>query len=397
MNYEILIPEKTICKPGALREIGAIIAQGRAAQDHAGQHYSEKVFIVTSSFLTDYAEKAVASLEAAGYASKVGNCVDAEPDVATIDNLTAEAGNFGAGIVVGIGGGSVLDTSKAVALMLGNEGSVRKYLMDERVFGMFEKRGVYSVCVPTTAGTGSEATPCSVIKNLEAKIKPNMLHQFLLADLAVLDPELLLSLPKPLVASTGFDALTHAVESYVSLWSNPITKMYSTMAIKLVGGSLERFVDSDDLEAAGALLAGSNLAGTAMNAATGMAHGIGQAVGAVYGIAHGHAMAVLLPISMELNLDYATKAYAEVAAALGVEESGGPEKKVALKGIAEVRRLAAAVGVRQNLQELGVTGEERFSEVLQSVHDTIKEPYCNPRPLNDELVMTALRKALDRR
>lgn len=389
MNYEILIPERTICRPGVLREIGTIMTQ-----DRAGQQFSEKVFIVTSSYLTAYVESAVASLEAAGYTTKVGSYVDVEPEVATVDDLTAEAREFGAGIVVGIGGGSVLDTSKAVALMLGNEGSVRKFLMDERAFGMFEKRGVYSVCVPTTAGTGSEASPCSVIKNLEAKVKPNMLHQFLLADLALLDPELLLSLPKPLVAATGFDALTHAVESYVSLWSNPVTRMYSMMAIKLVSGNLEKFVASDDLEAAGALLAGSNLAGTAMNAATGMAHGIGQAVGAVYGIAHGDAMAILLPISMELNLDYAEKAYAEVATALGVESSGRPDREVALEGIAEVRRLAAAVGVKQSLRELGVASEERFPEVLQSVHDTIKEPYCNPRPLDDDLVMTALKKAL---
>ncbi|NLC53889.1 MAG: iron-containing alcohol dehydrogenase [Firmicutes bacterium] len=389
MNYEILIPERTICRPGALREIGTIMTQ-----DRAGQLFSEKVFIVTSSFLTAYVDSAVASLEAEGYITKVGSYVDVEPEVATIDDLTAEAREFGAGIVVGSGGGSVLDTSKAVALMLGNEGSVRKFLMDERAFGMFEKRGVYSVCVPTTAGTGSEASPCSVIKNLEAKVKPNMLHQFLLADLALLDPELLLSLPKPLVASTGFDALTHAVESYVSLWSNPITRMYSMMAIKLVSGNLEKFVTADDLAAAGALLAGSNLAGTAMNAATGMAHGIGQAVGAVYGIAHGDAMAILLPISMELNLDHAEKAYAEVATALGVEAAGRPDREVALEGIAEVRRLAAAVGVKQSLRQLGVTSKERFPEVLQSVHDTIKEPYCNPRPLSDDLVMAALEKAL---
>lgn len=383
MNYEILIPQKTICRPGAINEIGSLI-----------ERRSEKVFIITSSFLTAYADKAIVSLKANGYSVRVAKYVDSEPDIAVVDSLTADARAYGAGIIIGIGGGSVLDTSKAVALMLGNEGSVRKFLMDERAFGMFEKRGVYSVCVATTAGTGSEASPCSVIKNIEAKVKPNMLHQFLIADLAILDPELLLSLPKPIAASTGFDALTHAIESYVSLWSNPITRMYSTMAIKLISSNLEKLVKSDDIEAASAMMAGSNLAGTAMNAATGMAHGIGQPIGAIYGIGHGDAMAILLPISMELNLDYAVEAYADVAVALGIDSSEKSPRTLALEGIERVKEIAAAIGVKQKLSQCGVTSDEKFGAVLKSVRDTIKGPYCNPCPMTDELVMKALNMAL---
>ena len=143
MNYEILIPERTICRPGALREIGTIMAQ-----DRAGQRFSGKVFIISSSFLTVYVERAAASLTAAGYTTKVGSYVDIEPEVATIDDLTAEAREFGAGIVVGIGGGSVLDTAKAVALMLGNEGrSGSSSWMNG--LGMFEKEGfTVSACPP---------------------------------------------------------------------------------------------------------------------------------------------------------------------------------------------------------------------------------------------------------
>ena len=99
MNYEILIPERTICRPGALREIGTIMTQ-----DRAGQHFSEKVFIVTSSFLTAYVDSAVASLEAEGYITKVGSYVDVEPEVATIDDLTAEAGNLVPGLWSGLAG-----------------------------------------------------------------------------------------------------------------------------------------------------------------------------------------------------------------------------------------------------------------------------------------------------
>lgn len=383
MNYEILIPQRTVCRPGAVGELGSLI-----------ERRSGRVFLVTSSFLQGAADKAVKSLRDNGYEVKTADYVDAEPDIETVDKLTEDARAYGAGIVVSIGGGSVLDTGKAVALMLGNEGSVRKFLMDGRAFGMFEKRGVYSVCVATTAGTGSEASPCSVIKNRQAKVKPNMLHQFLLADLAILDPELLLTLPKPVVASTGFDALTHAIESYVSVWSNPISRIYSMAAIKLIKENLVKFVTTDDIEAASGMMAASNLAGTAMNAATGMAHGIGQPVGAVYGISHGDAMAILLPISMEMNLDFAQDAYAQIAMQLGVTPYGKSQRQIAMEGIQKVRDLQSRIGVKKSLRECGVTDEERFPEVLQSVKDTIKGPYCNPAPMTDELVLCTLKKAL---
>jgi alcohol dehydrogenase class IV len=381
MFYDILIPQRTICKPGAINEIGDLI-----------ERRGDNVYIVTSSFLTSYAEKAMASLKKAGYKTMLADFVDSEPDVAIVDKLTVDAKKFGAQMVIGIGGGSVLDTAKAVALMIKNEGSVRKYLHGVP-FAMFDKRGVYCACIATTAGTGSEASPCSVIKDMESKVKPNMLHQFLIPDLAVLDPELLLSLPKPIVASTGFDALTHAIESYVSLWANPATRMYSIEAIKCIVANLEKFVNSDDIDAAAEMMRGSNLAGTAMNAATGIAHGIGQPIGAIYGISHGDAMSILLPVSMEVNLDYAVDAYADVAVALGATPSGKSQKEIALEGIVKVKEIAKAIGVKQKISECGSFSKDQFKDIVKSVNDTIQGEYCNPRPLTDELVLEVLERA----
>ncbi|HHY10591.1 MAG TPA: iron-containing alcohol dehydrogenase [Firmicutes bacterium] len=382
MFYEILIPQRTVRKAGALGEIGRLV-----------ERRGDKAFLVTSSFLVDYAKTAAASLKEAGFDTKIGDFVDAEPDIAVVDKLTEDAKEYGADMVVSIGGGSVLDTGKAVALMINNPGSVREYLHGVP-FGMFENRGVYSACVATTAGTGSEASPCSVVIDHEKQVKPNMLHQFLIPDLAVLDPELLLSLPKPIVAATGFDALTHAIEAYVSLWSNAATKMYSLEAIRCVAANLEKFVNSDDLEAAAELLRGSNLAGTAMNAATGIAHGIGQPIGAVYGISHGDAMSILLPISMEANLDWAVDAYGQVAVALGVDPLGKSPRETALAGTAKVREIAAAIGVKTKISECGDFSKDKFAEIVQSVNDTIDaDNYCNPRPLTDELVLEILEKA----
>lgn len=380
MAFEIYVPNKTIVNINQVDSIGEILKEN-----------GKRAFIVSSKFLSGQYNRVVKSLEASGIESRVYTDVNAEPDIESVDAAVSDCKEFGAEMVIGIGGGSVLDTSKIVALLIKNEGSVREYLMDEKVFS---SRGIFSVAIPTTSGTGSETTTVCVIKNKEEQIKKNILHPYIVPDLVVLDPSLTVSLPKALTASTGLDALSHAIESYVSLFANPITEMYSLKAIELIGKSLERAVkDANDIDARMDMSLGSYLAGISMNAAVGMAHIIGQPVGAVYGISHGDAMAILLPVSMELNLDYAVEKYAKVAEALGVYSLGKERRYVALEGIKLIQDIAVRIGAKQKLSDVKEISKDRFEEVVESVNKSTGQSKSNPRPIDRELIIKALKMA----
>ncbi|HCJ66875.1 MAG TPA: alcohol dehydrogenase [Elusimicrobia bacterium] len=226
--------------------------------------------------------------------------VSSEPELEIADSCAQLGKKEKCDLIIGIGGGSVLDVAKAAAILITNEGKAEEY----QGFGSKIKApGVKTILVPTTAGTGSEVTPTAVFINRRKKIKLGINSSYLFTDLVLLDPELTLSLPKEITASTGMDALTHAIESYVAKRSSPISDMFALEAFELIWNNLPLAVkNGQDVQARTNLLLGSCLAGIAIaNAGVGAAHALSYPLSVFFKIPHGLANGILIPYIMRYN------------------------------------------------------------------------------------------------
>ncbi len=243
----------------------------------------------------------------------------------TSDNVAAGvaiASSSKCDCLLAVGGGSAIDAAKGINLMFANPGLAFADIPTRPCLARLP-----FVAVPTTAGTGSEATRVSVITNVATGIKENPGHPAFVPDIAVLDPELMLTLPAALTASTGMDALAHAMEAYVSNKANRMTDMYAYEAMKMVGQSLRlAFNEPDNQDARQQMSLASCFAGIAFsNASTNLAHAGGRALGAKFHVPHGLSIALLLPFVMEFGLDFAQDRYAKVAVALGADPHKGKQ------------------------------------------------------------------------
>jgi acyl-CoA reductase-like NAD-dependent aldehyde dehydrogenase/alcohol dehydrogenase class IV len=261
----------------------------------------------------------------------------------------------GVDVVVSIGGGSVIDTAKATAACLGAGGKAIDHV------GVMMLRGtpLPHVVIPTTAGTGSEVTNTAVIRHAELSRKVYFLDDKLTPSAAILDPMLTVGLPPGLTASTGMDALTHAIEAVVSKLANPISEGLGLQAIRIIAEYLPACIERPaDLEARVQMQIASSMAGWAFSVAgVGLVHGMSHALGARLGVAHGTGNGILLPHVMRFNVEAAGEKLALVARALGEDAAGtGPERSLA--GALAVERLMARIGHPTRLSEVGVKAGE---------------------------------------
>jgi alcohol dehydrogenase class IV len=241
--------------------------------------------------------------------------VQADPTTANVADGLAALREHDADGVIAVGGGSSLDTGKAVAVMARNDGAIGDYAG----YGRIPRAGLPLIGVPTTAGTGSEVTRVTVITDSEQHVKMMLLDDHLLCDAALVDFELTLSCPRDLTAFVGVDSLTHAIESYVSAKASPVTDDWALRAAALIGAHLRRaWNDPEDREARAALALGATLAGMAFsNASVALVHGMSRPIGAHFGVPHGLSNAVLLPEVTRWSLDGAPERYARIAEVLG--------------------------------------------------------------------------------
>ena len=279
----------------------------------------------------------------AGVKATVFSAISGEPTSQHVAAGIAAAKESGADCVIALGGGSAIDTAKAVAAMAVNPG-----LAFVDIAKQTKLTRLPLIAIPTTSGTGSEATRVSVITNEATGIKENPGHPSLVPDIAVLDPQLSVSLPPGLTAFTGMDALTHAMEAYVSNKANSLSDLYAYEAMKIVGLWLEKAVaDGSDLEAREKMALASYLAGVAFsNASTNLAHAGGRALGAYFHVPHGLSVALLLPFVMEFSLEAAEERYAKVAIALGAN-AHNPRGVLARQAIEMVNAYNDKFGVWQ--------------------------------------------------
>jgi alcohol dehydrogenase class IV len=309
--FEFKLPTKVIFGVGILKNIeSAIKSYGK-----------RRAILVTDEVLakTGPVDKVKNGFDKTNI--KIVNIFDDVPVNSTIESVeqcAAAAKKNKCDMLIAVGGGSVIDTAKVANLLIVKGGKLEDhmgaYLLepDEALLPM--------IIVPTTAGTGSEVTKVAVIADPENDVKLPFAEEQFLPDLAILDPEVTVSMPGKLTASTGMDALTHAIEAYVDKEWSPASDAMALHAIRLISSNiLQACANPQDLEARGAMLVGSFLAGVAFShSMVGMVHGISHALGGIYHIPHGIANALLLPEVMEYNLHDRTERFSDIAMALGI-------------------------------------------------------------------------------
>lgn len=334
----------------------------------------------------------IADLKAAGIDAVLYTEVVGEPDLHMLnggrDIFVAE----GCDCTLAVGGGSVIDAAKAIGMLAVNGGKVEEYQMEGREVTTTPP---LFIAVPTTSGTGAEATKTSVVYNNDNGLKKSLYHTTMIADIVILDPLVTVSLPQRITAATGMDALSHAIESYVSLNANPLTEIYGLKSIELIGGNLQKACEEPtNLAARGAMMLASYFGGCAITAGIGIAHIMAQPLGAMYKIPHGDACSIFLPVAMELNADYAADKYVKIAQALGVYSAANSTKENVQAAIDRVREIRRAIGAPESLKPY-ITEEPELAFIIETVNKTTGHITCNPRPLTEELMVEAFEKTME--
>jgi alcohol dehydrogenase class IV len=324
----------------------------------------KRALLVTypSKSLEEPVSQAIALLAKTGVSTVIFAEATANPTNALINRGSEICQREQCDVVIGLGGGSPMDTAKMIAL-------VAPQNLD--IWNVFETgsspaESLPMVAVPTTAGSGSEATYYAVVSHPGLHRKEGFARQQFFPRVSLIDPLLTLSLPPRMTAETGMDALTHAIEAYTSKLASPVSDLYAAEAIRLVGANLRKAVaNGKDLEARTNMLMANTLAGVAItHADTCLAHVIGEAVGAVFNTGHGVSVTLALPAVMEYNCLANAPKYAGITRLLGYG-SGLSEEEAAKKSPGLVRQLIQDIGLPSGLAALGVT---ESSEVTQLVN-----------------------------
>jgi alcohol dehydrogenase class IV len=370
---EFMAPPRILTGDGSAEALGA----------EAAALGARRALLVTDRVLRERTRAvavAEASLAAAGLAVEVFDDVEPDPMVATALRC-AEAGRpFRPDVIVGLGGGSPLDVAKAAGAILGNEVPLTQMWGVRNV----PRPAVPLILLPTTSGTGSEATPNSILTDVKpdgTHMKRGIVSPHILARVAIVDPRLALTAPPGITASTGMDALTHAVESYVSRNAQPLTLPMSLEAVALIGQSLRRAVaDGSDLAARRHMASASLLAGLAFaNGFLGGVHAIAMAMGGQHGVAHGVANALLLPYVMEFNETAVPGRFARIAAALGEPVDGLSEAEAAHRASLAVHRLVADLRLPRTLADVKIR-RDAIPRLAEESFGNQRLLANNPRP-----------------
>lgn len=332
-----------------------------------------------------------------------------QPDVPrdTVAVCVEEASGFLPDMVIGIGGGSCLDMAKCAALLITHGGTLQDY------YGEFKVPGptLPMIAVPTTAGTGSEATPVAVISDPDRTLKVGISSPYLIATAAICDPELTMTCPPGLTAIAGADALTHAIEAFtaarrgadhnlaqnhVFIGKSDLTDHFALLAIKLLVRSLEKACkDGSDEDARADVMMGALAAGCAFGTAgTAAAHAIQYPAGALTHTPHGLGVATMMPYVMNYNRSVSAEEMAEIGTALGLDPAGRNTDELAEATIREISRLFAAIGITPTLSALGLAADKLdwTAEQAIGIERLIKN---NPRPFDLDAMRRLIQAAYD--
>jgi len=384
MNISKLrIPTELVYGSGAAEKIG----------EYARYVDANCVLLISDHGLqqTHIIDEALTWLRASGVSAETWLEVEAEPSTDSLRSCISLARESHCDAVVAIGGGSVLDSAKAAAVLLTNECDLEDLLGAEKI----AKPGLPTILVPTTAGTGAEITPNALFYVPARRAKEAIVSQKIIPDVAIIDPTLTLSCPPALTAASGMDALCHAIESYTGLNATPLTRPFSRQAIRLIGAHLRTAIfHGDDLAAREGMALGSLNAGIAIaNAGTNGVHALAYPLQGLHRVRHGIANSVLLPYVMDFNKLGDLERFAEIAQLLGVPTGSMSLQQAAQASVDACRQLSIDIGIPQTLQALGVESQQLDSLVDGAMQIT-RLLANNPRAMEREDIRRIYQQAL---
>ncbi len=380
------MPSRVVFGFGAVEDVGTECSKLQV----------KKALIVTDTVMVEVGivARVVEYLGEAGISHAIYERISKEPTTQFIEEGLSVYRENQCDAVVAVGGGSPIDAAKAIAAMVKNTGSI----VDYRGLGNLPGPGVPLICVPTTAGTGSEATQFTIITDPERDEKILIGSPHLMPHIAVVDPELTLTMPRSLAAATGIDALTHAIEAYVSIKAQPMSDLYALDAVKLIYNNLRQaWANGNNMEAKGNTMLGALYGGIAFsNSSVALVHGMSRPVGANFHVAHGDSNAALLDIVMEFSLIGNPARYARIAEVMGETKEGMTTTEKAEASVKAVKSLIRDLNV-PSLKELGVD-KSRLSELSSKMAEEALasgSPGNNPRQASLEEIKELYMKAYE--
>lgn len=376
------VPPLIVTGIGSVKEVGVLVKNlGRKAL-LVTDHNLEKIGLL---------EEIKKSLEKAHISYAIYNQVNTEPTTEHVEEGLKAFKESKADFLIALGGGSPIDAAKAISILFSNEGKISDYMGANKI----PESGPPLVAIPTTAGTGSEVTQFTIITDTSRDVKMLIASPYLIPRLALLDPLLTIQMPPKITAATGIDALTHAIEAYVSLKAQPLSDTLALDAIKLISKNLRpAWANGDNLEARCNMLMGALEAGIAFsNSSVALVHGMARPLGAYFHIPHGISNAVLLPTVMEFSIPGNPQRYAEIAQAMGEIIEGLSTLDAAYLAARVLKRLNADLKI-PSLRELGVDEKKFNSVVTQMAADALASgsPGNNPRKATQEEIIELYKK-----
>jgi alcohol dehydrogenase len=344
------LPPRTI----ALRQVPTLVfGTGALAvcRDHLLATGVTRILAISSPSNRRYAEQLLADFPHA----TIDDTVRTEPTVAIFQQTLAQARTFAPDLIVGLGGGSPLDVAKLIAALTNSTQRI------EETFGIgnLAPRSLPLICVPTTAGTGSEVSPNAILLDESEQMKKGVLSPHLVPDATFIDPELMRTVPPHVTAATGLDALTHCIEAYANNFAHPMVDTWALDGIRNIAASLPTAVrEPNNLVAREQVALGSLYGGLCLGPVnTAAVHALSYPLGSRYHVPHGHANAILMPHVCRFNLITSPQRYRDIALALGARDEGSAEA-TAIVGIERLWKLIRSTGLEMNLARLNIPAED---------------------------------------
>ena len=384
MIHRFILNEVSYFGPGARKELPEVVAR-------LGKH---KALIVTDKDLIRFgvAAKVTDVLDAAGIPYEVFSEVKPNPTVTNVKDGIRAFEQSGADFLIAIGGGSAMDTCKGIGIVVNNPEFAD--IVSLEGCAPTRHKSVTMIALPTTAGTAAETTINYVIIDEEKKKKMVCVDPNDIPAVAIIDAELMYSLPRGLTAATGMDALTHAIEGYITRAAWAMSDMFEIEAIRMISRHLPVAVsEPSNAEARDGMAVAQYIAGMAFsNVGLGLVHGMAHPMGSLFDVAHGVANAMLLPTVMEFNMEACLDKYPAIARAMGVNTDGMTAEEASLAAVKAVKDLAIKVGIPQHLSDVGITEADIPALAEQALADVCTPG--NPRDVTLEQIKELYAKLL---
>jgi alcohol dehydrogenase len=338
----------------ALRQVPTLVfGPGALAlcRDHLLTTGAKRILAITSPSNRRYAELLLSTFPHA----HIDDTIRTEPTIAMFQHTLAQARTFAPDLIVGIGGGSPLDVAKLIAALTNSTQSITEAFG----IGNLRSRSLPLICVPTTAGTGSEVSPNAILLDESEQMKKGVISPHLVPDATFIDPELMCTVPAHVTAATGLDALTHCIEAYANNFAHPMIDTWALDGIRKIAASLATAArEPNNLAAREQVALGSLYGGLCLGPVnTAAVHALSYPLGSRYHVPHGHANAILMPHVCRFNLITAPYRYRDIALALGARNEGSAEA-TAIAGIEKLWKLIRSTGLEMNLSHLNIPAED---------------------------------------